>query len=384
MRFGVRTVVERRFVGQIAVPDFGDEHPVVAHAEHAVVGYKADGGRVESPFVEDVKDFLLAALFGDEQHALLRLAEHDLVGGHARFALGDVLQVDLDAGAGAAAHLAGRTREAGGAHVLNADNGAGVHGFEAGFKEELFKKRVAHLHVGPLLLGLFGELVGGHGGAVDAVAAGLGADIDDGIADTFGPAEEDLVLRDDAEGKDVDERVAVVGLVEDAFAADGGDAEAVAVVGDAADDAFEDAPVARPGFGIVEGTEADGIEHGDGPRAHCEDIAQDAADTGGRALEGLDEARVVVGLDLEGDAVAVTYINDAGVFARAEQDELAPCRQLFEVNLRRFVGAVFAPHHAEDAEFSKRGFAPEEGENLLVFVRREGVRGDDFRSDGAH
>jgi len=88
---------------------------------------------------------------------------------------------------------------------------------------------------------------------VDAVAAGFGADVDDGIADAFGAAEEDFVLGNDAEGEDVDEGVAVVGLMKNAFTADGGDAEAVAVMGDAGDNAFENAAVAGTSFGIVEG-----------------------------------------------------------------------------------------------------------------------------------
>ena len=86
------------------------------------------------------------------------LAEHDLVRRHAGFALRDAVQFDLDADFAAAAHFAGGAGEAGGAHVLNADDGAGLHGFEAGFEQQLFHERIAHLHVGALLLGFLGEL----------------------------------------------------------------------------------------------------------------------------------------------------------------------------------------------------------------------------------
>ena len=48
----------------------------------------------------------------------------------------------------------------------------------------------------------------------------------------------------DAEAEDVDERVAGVRVVEGNLAADGRDADAVAVAGDAGDDAFDDAAVA--------------------------------------------------------------------------------------------------------------------------------------------
>jgi hypothetical protein len=55
--------------------------------------------------------------------------------------------------------------------------------------------------------------------------------------------------------------------------------------------------------------------------AHGEDVAHDAADAGGGALERLDRARVVVRLDLERDGEAVADVDDAGVFlARADED----------------------------------------------------------------
>ena len=84
------------------------------------------------------------------------------------------------------------------------------------------------------------------------------------------------------------------------LAADGRNAETIAVVGDAADNAAEDAPVVRGDEPIVLQTEAKGVHYGDGARAHGEDVAENAADTGGRALEGLDVARVIVRFDLEG------------------------------------------------------------------------------------
>ena len=94
------------------------------------------------------------------------------------------------------------------------------------------------------------------------------------------------------EAHGVDEGVAGVGGGEGDFAADGGDAEAVAVAADAGDDAFEEALVA----GLVEGAEAEGVEEGDGAGAHGDDVADDAADAGGCALVGLDGAGVGCGI----------------------------------------------------------------------------------------
>ena len=57
------------------------------------------------------------------------------------------------------------------------------------------------------------------------------------------------------------------------------------------------------------------------PRAHRENIADDPADAGGRALERFDRARMIVALDLERDRPAVADIDDAGIFfARFDQN----------------------------------------------------------------
>ncbi len=170
---------------------------------------------------------------------------------------GTQIELDIEAHAAARAHLAGGAGEAGRAHILNADDGAGLHGFKAGFEQQLLHERVADLHVGALLLGAFLEFFAGHGGAVDAVAAGLGADIDDGIARAAGLGVEDLVLADEAEREGVHQRIAAVAGLEFGFAAEVGHAKAVAVAGDAAHHAFEDGVIVdapargRPGPGSI-------------------------------------------------------------------------------------------------------------------------------------
>ena len=61
----------------------------------------------------------------------------------------------------------------------------------------------------------------------------FGADVDDGVADAGGLGVEDLVGADEAEGEGVDQRIAGVAGLEAGLAAEVGDAEAVAVAGDA-------------------------------------------------------------------------------------------------------------------------------------------------------
>jgi hypothetical protein len=68
--------------------------------------------------------------------------------------------------------------------------------------------------------------------------------------------------------------------------------------------------------GCVEIAEAQRVQQRDRPRAHREDVADDAADAGRRALIGLDERRVVVALHLEDRREAVADVDRAGVLAR--------------------------------------------------------------------
>src|SRR3546814_3723732 len=72
-----------------------------------------------------------------------------------------------------------------------------------------------------------------------------------------------------------------------------------------------------PCLRVVGTAEAQRGEVGDRPRAHGEHVAQDAADAGRRTLVRLDEARVVVALDLEDGGQAVADVDDAGILARA-------------------------------------------------------------------
>ena len=146
----------------------------------------------------------------------------------------------------------------------------------------------------------------------------------------------------------------LVGLLEVDLAADVGHADRVAVVADPAHGAVEQ--VARADR--VELAEAQAVEDRDRPRADREDVAEDAADPGRRSLEGLDRARVVVGLDLEGDRVAVADVDGAGVLARPHHHPLALGRQLAEQLARVLVGAVLGPEQAEHRQLDGVRLAP--------------------------
>ena len=85
---------------------------------------------------------------------------------------------------------------------------------------------------------------------------------------------------------------------------------------------------------MVGPAEAQRVQVGDRPRAHGEDVAQDSADAGRRALVGLDVAGVVVALHLEDGGLAVADVDDAGILARAADHPRRLGRQLLQVDAR--------------------------------------------------
>src|SRR5512143_610142 len=129
---------------------------------------------------------------------------------------------------------------------------------------------------------------------MDAVTPGPRADAEENVAHSFGAGPDQVALAEEADAHRVDQRVARIAGGEADFAAEGRDADAIAVVADSAHDAGEEIAVARH----VERTEAETVEHRDRSRAHREDVAQDPADAGGSALIRFDRRRVIVRLHL--------------------------------------------------------------------------------------
>ena len=231
-RLAARTIVERRLVGQRPVRDLRHDPAAVAHAQQAVAGHFADPDRVQIPLLEHPVDLRLASSPHDEQHPLLRLGQHDLVRGHARLAPRHAGDVDVDAGAAAGAHLARRAGQPGRPHVLQTYQGVRPQHLQARLEQQLLQERITHLHVGPFPGRRVVELGRRHRRAVDAVAAGLRADVVDGVARPLRAAPDHALHRRDAQAEDVDQRVAGIGLVEGDLPADGRNPDAVAVAGD--------------------------------------------------------------------------------------------------------------------------------------------------------
>ena len=124
------------------------------------------------------------------------------------------------------------------------------------------------------------------------------------------------------------------------------------------------------------------VQRANRTRTHREDVAHDAADAGGRALEGFDRARMVVRFDLERDGEVVADVDDARVlFARADENFRRLGREGLQQRPGVLVGTMLAPHHGEDAQLGVVGLTADDLLDLRVFVRREVVLLDQFGRD---
>ena len=241
----------------------------------------------------------------DAQHPLLGLGDHDLEGLHVGLAQRHARDVEVDADAALGRHLGRRRGQARGAEVLQRHEQAAVEQLQRALHELLLRERVADLDRRALVAVGLAELgAGQHRGPADAVAPRRGAEEDDDVAHARRRRADHAPRLGQAERHRVDQAVLLVGRLEVDLAADRRHADRVAVVPDAGHGAVEQIARALRRVGLAE---AQRVEHGDRARAEGEDVAQDAADAGGGALEGLDRAGVVVRLDLEGDRQAAAH-----------------------------------------------------------------------------
>ena len=370
---GDRPLIDRGLVDDRRNRYVGDALALQRDARAAAVGDLAHHRDVEVPLLEYLLNLFLAPLLGDEEHPLLRLGEHRLIGGHPLGALGHEIQVHLHAAAGAVGHLECRAGEPGGAHVLDADYRVRRHELEAGLEQELLGERVPHLDRRAALLASLAEDVGGHRRPVDPVAPCLRAHVDHGVSDARGLAEEDPARVHDAQREGVHEDVAVVTLVERDLAADRGYPHRVAVAPDAGHHPLHE----ERGPRMVGRPEAQAVHVRYRARAHREDVAEDPADAGGRPLVGLDEGGVVVALHLEADRLTVADVDDPGVLAGPLKDARTLRGEGLEVDARALVRAVLRPHDREDAELGYVGLAPHHLYDALVLVGGDPVLLDD-------
>ena len=151
---------------------------------------------------------------------------------------------------------------------------------------------------------------------MDTVSPGSSANAQQDVTDAVGGSADQLGFPEQADAHRIHERVAGVSLGERDFAAQRRDPDAIAVVADASDYSREQVAVSRH----IQGAKPEAVQHRHRTCAHGEYVAQNAADTGGGALVWLDRARVVVGLDLEGDRPSLGKPQHPGILAGTLDD----------------------------------------------------------------
>ena len=247
-RLGPGTVVQRRLVLERPGRHIGHHLGTTAvsggdDAEATAVGHGADHRGLHLPSTGDGQDVVELVGFDDGEHPLLGLRGHHLERRHVRLATGHGVDVDVHAGAALGGGLGGGAGDAGTAEVLHADRQVAVEELQARLDQALLLERIADLHAGTLVgVGLVVAEAGAgqdrH--SADAVTTGAGSEQDRQVADALGAAEDQPLGRHQTEAEDVDQRVALVGLVEHRLAADVGDADGVAVAGHPRHDALGD------------------------------------------------------------------------------------------------------------------------------------------------
>src|SRR6185437_840647 len=81
------------------------------------------------------------------------------------------------------------------------------------------------------------------------------------------------------------------------------------------------------------------VHHRQGAGAHCKNVTKNATYSSGRSLERFDIGRMIVRFDLESAGPAVSDVDDAGVFSRSLDHELAVGGQPLQMHLGRLVRA---------------------------------------------
>src|ERR1700682_5530137 len=171
-----------------------------------------------------------------------------------------------------------RGRKAGRAEILDGDHGVSVGEVHARFEQALLEEGIADLHSWSSLRAGLVQLQRRERRPVDAIATCVGADEHQAVAGALGPGMHELIDANEAYTHRVDERVVGVALIEIDLAAHRWDADAVAVPADACDYSLD--VTAR----FRQRPEAQRVQQGDGPGAHRDDVADDAAHAGRGAL----------------------------------------------------------------------------------------------------
>ena len=343
----------------------------MSHDQPAVPAELTEVGELDAVAITDRGQVAQARRVDGQHHSFLGFAEPDLPRRQAGVLQRRPGQVDhASQGLG---HLANRRGQP--ARPAVGDGGVQAGGLVEHVDEQLLGDRVADLHAGP------GYLARGpvHGPAAerrpaDAVAPGSPADDDHPVAGV-GPGQRGVEGGRDTDASGVHQGVRGVPRVVHHGPGNGGQADLVAVVGDAGDHPVGDPQGMQHAVGrlaLIGWAEAQDVGHGDGPVGGAHHVPDHPAHTGVRPAEGFDGAGVVVRLGLQGDGAFLGERHDAGVSGEGVDHpwpvdllgrEAQLCQQRRDQRTvgqadggaERGVGAVLAPGLGDHLQFGVRG-----------------------------
>ncbi len=89
-------MVNRGFFGQEVHRNLGHHCALMEQAQLPVRGHFTDGRGGNAVALEVADDLLCVACFYYQEHALLGLGEHQLIGAHVLFRMGNQVQIELN------------------------------------------------------------------------------------------------------------------------------------------------------------------------------------------------------------------------------------------------------------------------------------------------
>jgi hypothetical protein len=126
---------------------------------------------------------------------------------------------------------------------------------------------------------------------------------------------------------------------------------------------------------MIRRAEAQGVHRRDRPRAHGEDVAQNAADAGRRTLIRFDVGGWLW-LSILKTTQSPSPISTTPAFSPGPWMTTGPVVGSVRSHFLNSVGTVLVPHRREDAEFGEGRLAADQIEDALVFVGLQPVRLD--------
>ena len=136
------------------------------------------------------------------------------------------------------------------------------------------------------------------------------------------------------------------------------------------------------GFVFIDWSKPQRIQAKFWARAHCKDIPDDPADTGGCALKRFNRAGMIVALHFERDRPTVTDIDNTCIFFAGFDQNIRPSsRKFLQFFFRVLVGTMLTPHYGENSQLGKIWLAAENFVDALEFFRCEAVLLDKFWGD---